>query len=638
VRMPNEFRSTAIKRAATKNLLHSAISVFVTAAYLLALWGLYKLVQTWTTAAIIVAILALASAMAWLFNPLRNLLQQYGDSFLYGESYDYRQMVLNFARRMSNVLDLEELAEAMLKPIVMAVKATQASLLLPGDDAFTLEYAERLNNSEPTVPIRLSNTSPIVTWLATNDEPLKSELLDTAPEFKKLRPMERSLIEKTGIELLLPIQSKGKLVGILALNAKESGDLYSSDDIDLLMTLVSEAAIVIENAQLYSEAKEKAHIDELTGLFNHRYFHERLNEEIARCSRFGDVFSLLILNLDLFKRYNEVYGHSSGDEILKEIGEYLRGSVRSIDMAFRYGGDEFSLILPQTPIDGAYKVARRIRKRIESEMDSKGLSLTGSIGVASWPGDGIMREEFLQAADAALYYSKQAGRNRVCMASEVASSAKKALKQSLKTKTKIGGEPVLLSTIYALAATVDAKDTYTYGHSKGVSKYATEIAEALGFSDDRIAKIRAAALLHDIGKIGVPDTVLMKPGALNEEEWEQIRAHPECGVAILKHAEGLSECLAAVQYHHERYDGSGYPSGLKGEHIPLEARIMAVADAYDAMTSYRPYREGKLSEEEAIEELKRCSDTQFDSRIIEAFIPLRRARIKAEQRREKAQE
>jgi len=285
-------------------------------------------------------------------------------------------------------------------------------------------------------------------------------------------------------------------------------------------------------------------------------------------------------------------------------------------MAFRYGGDEFTVILPQASLDDACKVADRIRKRIEVEMDSKGAPLTCSLGIASWPTDGVMREEIIQAADVSLYYAKQMGRNRVCLASEITSS------DVLSANAKTEREPGILSTIYALAATVDAKDHYTYGHSKKVSKYATGIAEALGYSQERIATLRAAALLHDIGKIGVSDRVLMKAGPLSDEDWEPIRSHPKLGVAILKHVESLSGCLAAIQYHHERYDGTGYPAGLKGENIPLDARIMAVADSYDAMTSLRPYRQGKFTQEQALAELKRCAGAQFDPKIIEVFVAL----------------
>ena len=245
---------------------------------------------------------------------------------------------------------------------------------------------------------------------------------------------------------------------------------------------------------------------------------------------------------------------------------------------------------------------------------AKGVPVTCSIGIASWPTDGVMREELVRASDAALYYAKQTGKNRVCLASEV------VLSDVLKMEIAPLGRDAVLNTIYALAATVDAKDHYTYGHSKKVSQYATEFAEALGCPQEKINTIRVAGLLHDIGKIGVSDEILGKMGGLLEDEWEIIRAHPNMGVSILKHVDSLKDCLAGVQYHHERYDGGGYPAGLKGENIPLDARILAVADAYDAMTSSRPYRLEPMTSEQAMAEVRRCAGLQFDSRIAEVFV------------------
>ena len=609
------YRLLDIKLLIRKGLVYSLISIFVTASFLLMLFGVNYFLRGWNTSANLAAIFAMALLMAWLFNPLRVAIQRIVDRMFYGESYDYRRMVLSFAQRMSSVLDLGELAEAMLRPLTKAVGANQASLLLSSEGDFLSQFAERLVEGEPITSIKLVKDSLIISWLSREDKPLSRELIDSSPEFKELSEVERENLDVLGIELLCPIKSKGNVIGILALSKKQSGGSYSTDDMDLLVTVASEAGVVMENAQLYARAKERAHTDELTGLFNHRYFHERLDEEISRCSRFGDIFSLLFLDMDLFKAYNDIYGHLAGDEMLKQIGQQVRSSIRSIDMAFRYGGDEFTVILPQASLEDAGKVGDRIRKRIETEMDSRGAPLTCSIGIASWPTDGVMREEIIQAADAALYYAKQMGRNRMCFASEVVPS-------EILIGTKTEKEPGVLSTIYALAATVDAKDHYTYGHSKKVAKYATQIAEALGYSDERVATLRAAALLHDIGKIGISDRLLVKTGPLTEEDWEPIRAHPKLGVAILKHVESLSGCLAAIQYHHERYDGNGYPAGLKGDNIPLDARIMGVADSYDAMTSLRPYRQGKMTHEQAVEELKRCAGTQFDPKIVEVFVSL----------------
>jgi len=597
-----------------KGLVHSGVIVTLVAVYLVALYISQSFVQNWTDPWGVGAVIALAALMACLFNPLKRAMQGGVDRLFYGKSYDYRRTVLSFAQRMSNILDLNELAEAMLTPISKALHASQVSLLLPINGKFSSEFAVRLIEGEPLTPLTLRNESPITAWLARENEVLSRELVDVVPEFKGLWQGDRDALDSAETALLCPMISKGNLTSILAVSKKQRGGCYSKDDIDLVNTLAHEAAAVIQNAQLYAEAKQRANVDELTGLFNHRYFHQRIEEEIDRCSRFGEIFSLLSLDLDLFKTYNDVCGHVAGDYILQYVGRHIRSSVRTIDIAFRYGGDEFAVILIGTSLDGAQVVAERIRKGLEAQMDVKGIQMTCSIGIASWPTGGVLREEILKSADAALYYAKETGRNRICSAPAV------VLSQVEKIKVGIGNSRAILSTIYALAATVDAKDHYTYGHSKKVSKYATEIAEAIGYSKERIEAIRTAGLLHDIGKIGVSDRILGKQGSLSAEEWEPIHAHPIMGVSILKHVDGLNDCLAAIQYHHERYDGSGYPSGLKGDNIPIDARIMAVADSYDAMTSPRPYRTTELTPEKALGELKRCAGTQFDPKIVEAFV------------------
>jgi diguanylate cyclase (GGDEF)-like protein/putative nucleotidyltransferase with HDIG domain len=358
-----------------------------------------------------------------------------------------------------------------------------------------------------------------------------------------------------------------------------------------------------------------ANTDALTGLSNRRYFQERLNEEIARCSRFGDIFSLVFLDVDLFKQYNDTYGHLAGDEILRLLGQVIVRSIRTIDIGFRYGGDEFAILLPGTPLTGASRVAERIRQGIKTATGNIGAPQTCSLGIASWPTDGLTEDEITRAADAALYDAKQSGRNRTCLACEVLPS------NELRTGTMddLQNESAILNRICNLAASVDARDHHSRDHSKKVSRHAANIAAALGYSKDRIERIRTAALLHDIGKVSIPDHLLTKSEPLVAEDWELIHAHPNLGVAILQHVDSLKDCLAAVQYHHERYDGTGYPAGLKGDNIPLDARILAVADSYDAMTSPRPYRSA-LSAEEAIEEVRRGAGTQFDSRVVHAFL------------------
>jgi diguanylate cyclase (GGDEF)-like protein/putative nucleotidyltransferase with HDIG domain len=376
--------------------------------------------------------------------------------------------------------------------------------------------------------------------------------------------------------------------------------------------MANQAGIIIENAQLFTRASTRASTDELTGLYNHRHFHERLEQEIARSSRFGNIFSLIIMDIDLFKSYNDIYGHLAGDQVLRRVGHYLASSIRSIDIAFRYGGDEFAVILPEARLDDAFKVAERIRKTIESKSSLHPMPATVSLGVANWPNDGVIKEEIIGRADAALYRAKQMGCNRTCLSSEVIKTGTTLIGNELDSR------PKALSIIYALAATVDAKDSYTYGHSRKVSEYAVLMGETMKFPVEKISILRTAGLLHDIGKVGVPDAILAKKSALTGEEWNPIRTHPELGVEILKHVIELQNCLPAIRYHHEHYDGSGYPDGLKTASIPIEARILSIADSYDAMTSPRPYR-AQLTLEDALLELRRCAGTQFDPDLVEIF-------------------
>jgi diguanylate cyclase (GGDEF)-like protein len=546
--------------------------------------------------------------------PLVKLVEWVIDRLFYRHTYDYRQALLNFGDKMGNILDLDALAKEMMPAMVNAMNITQTRLLFQDTESgdFKVRYTYPKLKDETDDGLGFNPDSPIVDWLDKHTGPLHIEQVDNIAELKGLWQVEREQLEKSGLGVLYPFKSRGKLIGILGLGKKRSGRPYSHEDMQLVTGITNQAGVIIENAQLYHQAKTRANTDELTGLYNHRSFHERLEQEIARGSRFGGTFSLIMLDIDLFKAYNDIYGHLAGDQVLRKVGRYLGSSIRSIDLAFRYGGEEFAVILPEARLDDAYKVAERIRKTIESKTSSRAMPITASLGVGNWPNDGVMKEEVVGLADAALYRAKQTGRNRTCLSSDV-----------LKPDTSLIGveleaRPRALSIIYALAATVDAKDSYTYGHSRKVSEYAVAIAESYKLPQDRISTIRAASLLHDIGKVGVPDSILNKKAPLTEEEWKPIKAHPELGVEILRHVIDLVNCLPAILHHHERYDGGGYPAGLSGDGIPLEARILAVADAYDAMTSPRPYRE-QLSLEEAVNELRRCAGKQFDPEVVEIF-------------------
>jgi diguanylate cyclase (GGDEF)-like protein/putative nucleotidyltransferase with HDIG domain len=555
--------------------------------------------------------------LALVARPLLHIIENWVYRSFHWGTYQYRRALIDFRERMSHVIKLDELANEMLDAMTKAMHLSQAKLLFQdfGSGVYNTKFSHPEMGNESSDDIKFSADSPIVNWLYRKAEPLILDSIDSMPEFKGLWELEKEQLAASDLGLLCPIKSQDRLIAIIALGKKESDTLYSHEDLELVMSMANQASAIIENAQLYSQAVIRANTDGLTGLYNHRHFHERLDYEIARGSRFGTSFSLIMLDIDLFKAYNDIHGHLAGDEILRRIAICIETSIRSIDIAFRYGGEEFAIILPEARLDDAYKVAERIRKTIAAKTSSKAPPITASLGAANWPIDGVMKEEIISFADAALYRAKQTGRNRTCLSSDVLKPEAPLVSVELEARSRA------LSIIYALAATVDAKDHYTYGHSKKVSDYAVALAEAMGLTHDKIDIVRAAGLLHDIGKVGIPDSILNKKGTLDDEEWRLVKAHPKLGVEILRHVIDLVNCLPVILHHHEHYDGTGYPSGLKGENIPLEARILAAADAFDAITSPRPYRE-QLSSQQALDELKRCTGTQFDPKVIESFIKI----------------
>ncbi|MEN6372689.1 MAG: diguanylate cyclase [Armatimonadota bacterium] len=375
-------------------------------------------------------------------------------------------------------------------------------------------------------------------------------------------------------------------------------------------------------------AEMKANVDGLTSCYNHRYFQDRLTAEIERAQRYGRRLSLAMFDLDDFKAFNDRRGHQEGDRLLSWFGEICRDNIRTIDILARYGGEEFVVILPEAGADEAKVVADRIRGVLERDASLKfpGVaSVTVSAGIAAYPDHGKTRHNIILNADTALYYAKRTGKNKALIYEE-------SFKQSYRTtsdtvKALLVDKP--MDAIEALSAAVDAKDRFTKGHSDAVTRYSLALADKLGLSPTEIENLKAAALLHDIGKISTPESILHKPGPLKMDEWQMIEEHPKIGSEILEKVQQLSSIVPAVRHHHERYDGLGYPNGLSGKNIPLIARIIGLADAYDAMISDRTYRNA-LSREDALEEIKRCAGTQFDPELVDLFVEIVKSNNAAE--------
>ncbi|MFH0827813.1 MAG: diguanylate cyclase [Candidatus Omnitrophota bacterium] len=394
--------------------------------------------------------------------------------------------------------------------------------------------------------------------------------------------------------------------------------------------------LALDNKKLLNRLKALSLKDPLTGLYNYRYLRERLASEFKRAKRYILPISILMIDLDYFKSINDIYGHRYGDTILQEVARRLQNFSRSTDIVIRYGGAEFLIIMPDTSKDSAVKAGTNLLNNLlEHSFGKKNskIKLKVSIGISNFPEDSVVTElNFLDFADEALRNAKEKGGNRV-------STLKSAGKEEMEDIVQdCGGENInklkekllklesrenqtLLESIYAFAKTIAAKDYYTGEHAESMVSITSSIGKALQLSDKDIENLKHAATLHDLGKIGIPDNILQKKGKLSKKEFNIIKKHPKIGAEIIRSVHFLNEVVPSVLYHHERFDGLGYSTGLKGNEIPLGARIIAVADVYQALISDRPYRKA-YSRKYALEIIKEGSGTHFDPEVVNAFVSL----------------
>jgi diguanylate cyclase (GGDEF)-like protein len=401
--------------------------------------------------------------------------------------------------------------------------------------------------------------------------------------------------------------------------------------VGLLLILIFWRVIRGYQKRLHQAAQEElqhmeqvALTDPLTGLANHRTMMDRIDEELKHSQQSQESCAVIFVDLDHFKHINDTWGHRAGDTVLREASSRLKKNMRRKDVVGRYGGEEFVILLSNTSLQAAKQAAERFRVALADELciltsgedtsDKNSIAFTASIGVAVYGEHGTTREALIEAADHAMYYAKQTGRNKVCIAGEETDLASQVLANMSQRQFT---ETIGVKTLEAVATVHDGE---TSAHARRMVTLAEETTRKLGRSEAEIHLVRLAALFHDIGKIGIPDAILHKPGPLTEEEWTVMRRHPVLGQHILEQVGGLFELLShIVVAHHEHWDGRGYPHRLAQDAIPLGARILTVVDSYDAMTSERPYRQ-PLSDAHARAELQRGAGSQYDPHVVEVFL------------------
>ncbi len=378
-----------------------------------------------------------------------------------------------------------------------------------------------------------------------------------------------------------------------------------------------------EKLKTYNEELRRAHreletlatIDPITELANHRFMEATLKHDLERTLRNHQSYSLLFIDLDHFKALNDSCGHAAGDSILKEMGNVMTESLRNVDRVGRWGGEEFVILLPDMPYEGALSIAERVLHAVAEHVFTAagGIHLTCSIGVSTSPEDAREGAELIEAADQAMYTAKKLGRNQVRTASE------RATRETYAEKHFTSREEIAVAgLVEALGSLVEARTHSTGDHINEIAVFAKQIALELGLNEADAQMIGMAGNLHDLGKIAIPDHILNKPSSLTPEEWVLVKTHSVIGADIVSHMPGLRMLVPAIRGHHERWDGQGYPDQLSGEKIPLGARIIAVTDAYVAMTTDRAHQKGK-SPSWALNELHRSAGTQFDPTIVAAL-------------------
>ncbi len=489
------------------------------------------------------------------------------------------------------------------------------------DKSGTTYNSKVMLNDDENVIIKSFKTKQAI--ITTDSEYLKLSYLNSSPTF------------------IIPLIAFGESFGVMIFG-DNNNDLF-----ELYKLTANYFAVFYKNRELADLVDKNTDTDSLTGLSNHKKLQEDLSGELSHCLANNKELAFCIIDIANISEINSELGHAKGDQIIKESAKKIKKNVRNTDILGRYGGDEIAVIMPDTSLEQAKYVCEYLLYSLSCTMFDDLGQLKFSCGISMYPDSANKQDKLTLLAEQALYIAKgrknKTGQSAIvstqdynfwddealkCYADIItknigASNSSINLEEELINKfhnEKITSYEHLLDVVSSLSSTIDAKDTYTKGHSAAVSRYSEALARRINLPSEEVERIKLGALLHDIGKIGIPEHVLRKPTALSPEEWEIMKQHPSIGAdKVLEPNKSLHDLIPMVKYHHEHIDGSGYPYGLKGDEIPLSARIVAVADAFHALISDRPYRKG-LSFNKACEILKMGAGVQWDKELIREFI------------------
>ncbi len=544
-----------------------------------------------------------------MFLPLFSIVQRLVEDYFYKVEQRHHNLIKQFTLKVSNNLNLETISDELLKVIKDITDHDRAYLFLENAETSHYEFHASIKKLDK-VTFTMLKTHPFVHWFKRYDDIIYDQFIDVHPFFKTMWDNERNNLLLMRFEAAIPLKYNGQLIGMLLIGSKDATTRLAESVLSQVATLCATAAITISNAKLYEKTKRETIVDSLTNVYNRRYFMDTLNELSKNLRQ--QSLALIMLNIDMFSLYNDLYGHVAGDKALLKLANTIKTICGSQGHICRYGEDTFAILLPYADSKMAYEMAEKIRLRMSTlsmandNQTQRFITISSGICVApTLANDG---NDLLHKANMTLRSVKTNGKNQSLIYDE-----------EVVEKQAQGSEEMNMATVYALTAAIDAKDHFTFGHSQRVARYACAIVEEMNASKEEVELIRTASLLHDIGKIGVPESILTKQTSLSDEEYETMKRHVDMSITIIKYLPSFSHVIPAVMGHHERWDGYGYPRKIAGENIPFSARCIAIADAFDAITSDRHYK-SFLSTEHALEEIERNAGTQFDPQLAQAFV------------------
>lgn len=573
----------------------------------------------------------------FVFICIHTLLKRFIDQIFIKEEKQQADYLKSFSDRVRNTLSVYEIAQDICDIITETLGVHRVYVCM--QEGTAQEYRILYGNA----PLERQNFSfqmdnPMIEELREKKDCLLYNDFKRSLNYRSMWEKEKQLLERLQIECIVPL-IEDELIGMVLLSKKVKNH-YTYEDMRFLSSVASISTIALKNSRLYEIVYQEAISDEMTGLLNRKYFYKHFETLFAKNGKDGTL-TLILVSLDDVRLYNQLYGTKEGDKAIIKAAEIMKKTMPDTAIISRLSGKEFAILLPECSLQTARDMAENVRYQLANmntnEDDYALRVVTGSFGIASIPLLASNPKQLEEYANQALYQAKRRGKNQVVIYNEETKTSSQTHQDS-KDKENIYSE--YAEMIYALTATIDTKDHYTFTHSKNVAYYACELAYAIGLKEDVVEIIREAALLHDIGKIGIREDILNKQGKLSSEEYEIMKGHVANSIGIIRYLPSLDYVIPAVISHHERWDGRGYPRGISKEDIPLGGRILCVADSFDAMTSKRSYKES-FTLQYAIEELQNQAGKQFDPQLAEVFVRLLKSgqiKLQIEQREKKKKE